>query len=227
MTDAGDFTCNDLENSLEGPIFDGLLVAEYWGDPNARSCQCEPTPVGTFKAVCDHCDICNDSNTVCATYELTWEGDTFGNIVTIDDVVQYAKGRNEQIRFSYRGDGPNVETWTCGYSVNGELCQTCEYRTNCARNVDEGGIALYVDCTNLPNGEIFDRCVEDYTSNTNFNGFMQNLNDEFACSSDINVAPPPTPPQLPVVVIESGGTTTNLFIPLVILVTLFLIILRI
>ncbi|KAG7359798.1 hypothetical protein IV203_034896 [Nitzschia inconspicua] len=101
----------------------------------------------------DNCRFCNEEASVCAN--ITYGGTVSGRSLGLDKEYrqyEYVTGRNEVLRFE-------ESTGACSFSINGQLCNSCE-KVRCQGAMEEyEGIS--VNCTNIDPEAVFTECMAD------------------------------------------------------------------
>jgi hypothetical protein len=115
----------------------------------SSGCTCTGTnSSATYECPDTDCTYCNLDFTVCTIEANGANFDDEGQIVSSFWSYEYVSGRGELLVLTRAGDSD-----TCTLSVDGELCNSCEYVTS---NFCFDG--LKVDCENVEMGASFDAC---------------------------------------------------------------------
>jgi hypothetical protein len=149
-------------------------IGDYFYQENAREFTCTPQPDGSYKLFVNFCLLCNPQG-VCARRTQDWTFKADGES-ELQECATYILGRTETVCGTWATVGDSFE---CDMTVNGKACSICEYRS-CA-NVPEFD-HLLAACTNIPDGDTIDRCVEDYTKSNPHDGVFTIYNDNLVCT---------------------------------------------
>jgi len=157
------------------------IVGEYFYDPDALSCSCEKNEAsGVFSLACSFCKLC-DPTGICARRFQKSEFDANGIFIRFEETVTYIKGREEQLFLTSWWDNAGYK---CSVNVDGVECQSCSFQPCAAKGGEDH---LLLNCSNVPDGDTIDRCVEDATKSNPHDGVFTIINDNIVCDKNSDV----------------------------------------